>query len=166
MRVCKGYNFLKGNGMKIKRWEWKVSHCTLWSCSGILADVKHPPIYWGLDGIKSIKAQKTDLQQVQKINKIFLLYADFQNMIFFKWFLIFDFFGLFKDSKNIIFSFFLSLCSSVPFLIHYKPSTIPKYKSYYNVYNIYIIIQLHFTLQLLQAFQDLQPFRFCSRSRW
>lgn len=65
---------------------------------------------------------------------------------------------------NIYYIFFFSLCSSVPFLIHYKPLTIPKHKSYYNVYNIYIIIQLHFTRQLLQVFQDLQPFRFCSRS--
>lgn len=86
-------------------------------------------------------------------------------MIFFKWFLIFDFFGLFKDSKNIIFAFSLSVPLFL-FLIHYKPLAIPKHKSYYNVYNIYINIQLHFTRQLLQAFQDLQQFRFCSRYRW
>ena len=149
--------------MKIKRWEWKVSHCTLWSCSGILADVKHPPIYWGLDGIKSIKAQKTDLQQVQKINKIFLLYTDFQNMIFFSsdfWFSIFSDFS--KIQKILFLLFFLSV--PLFLLIHYKPLAIPKHKNNYNVYNIYINIQLHFTRQLLQAFQDLQPFRFCSRS--
>lgn len=41
---------------------------------------------------------------------------------------------------NIYYIFFFSLCSSVPFLIHYKPLAIPKHKSYYNVYNIYINI--------------------------
>lgn len=79
--------------------------------------------------------------------------------------MIFDFrfFRTFQRFKKYYF-FFFSLCSSVPFLIHYKPLAIPKHKSNYNVYNIYINIQLHFTRQLLQAFQDLQPFRFCSRS--
>lgn len=81
--------------------------------------------------------------------------------------MIFDFrfFRTFQRFKKYYFCFF-SLCSSVPLflLIHYKPSTIPKHKNNYNVYNIYIIIQLHFTRQLLQAFQDLQPFRFCSHS--
>lgn len=101
------------------------------------------------------------------------MYADLYRFLkydFFKWFLIFDFFGFLTDSKYIFFSLyssssiplppFLFLCSlsvplllSVPFLIHYDI--------------IYINIQLHFTLQLLQllqAFRDLQPFRFYSRA--
>lgn len=99
------------------------------------------------------------------------IYTDFQNMIFqvifdFRFFRIFDGFKIY-----FLFSLFLFLCSlslflcslsvplllSVPFLIHYD---------IYYIY-IYINIQLHFTrqlLQLLQAFRDLQPFRFCSRS--
>lgn len=95
--------------------------------------------------------------------------------IFKIWFfqVIFDFrfFRIFQGFKKYYFFFFFFSAFlffffffSIPFLIHCKPSTIPKHKSYYNVYDIYIIIQLHFTRQLLQAFQDLQPFRFCSRS--
>ena len=94
--------------MKIKRWEWKVSHCTLWGCSWILADVKHPPIYWGFDGIKSIKAQKTDLQQVQQINKIFFYMQIFKIWFFSSdfWFLIFsDFWRI----QNILYFLFLSV---------------------------------------------------------
>ena len=161
--------------MKIKRWEWKVSHCTLWGCSGILADVKHPPIYWGFDGIKSIKAQKTDLQQVQQINKIFFYMQIFKiwffQVIFDFWFFrIFDGFKIyyifcsslflcsfsnpFQSIKTI--TFYPAIIASVPAGI-YSPSdfaAVPMVKqSRRSILYIYITLctiqQLYYTLSIM-----------------
>lgn len=86
---------------------------------------KAPPIYWGFDGIKSIKAQKTDLQHCNKSIKFSFIYRfskyDFFQVIFdFCFFRIFDRFKIyyiFCSSLFLCFSFSsLFLCSfSNPF---------------------------------------------------
>lgn len=89
---------------------------------------KAPPIYWGFDGIKSIKAQKTDLQQVQQINKIF-----FYMQIFKIWFfqVIFDFwfFRIFDGFK-----IYYIFCSSLFFCSFSNPFQSIETIIIYNIY--------------------------------
>lgn len=85
---------------------------------------------------------------------------------------LFSIFSDFAKIQYILYFLFLSLflCSSIPFLIHYKPSTIPKHKSYYNVYNIYqYSITFHpaiiASVPGFTALQILQPFQMVTQSR-
>lgn len=93
----------------------------------------------------------------------------FFHMIFFQVIFDFRFFRTFQRFKK-YYIFFFPFPFSIPFLIHCKPSAIPKHKSYYNVYNIYkysitfypaIIASVPgFTaLQILQQFQMVKQSR-------